>query len=78
LLKEGLEDLNHGARQITRVVRNYLEFPLADLMLSRRLVPGTTVAIKHEQTKSYLNFEIMIPGIAAAALAATKASSMQA
>jgi ATP-dependent Clp protease ATP-binding subunit ClpB len=65
LLKEGLEDLNHGARQITRVVRNYLEFPLADLMLSGGLKPGTTVTVKHEPTRSFLNFEIMIPGIAA-------------
>ena len=68
LLKEGLEDLNHGARQIKRVVRNYLEFPLADLMLSGRLVPGTTVTVKHDQTRSFLNFEIMIPGLAGAEL----------
>ena len=61
LLKEGLADLNHGARQITRVVRNYVQFPLADLMLSRRLVPGTTVALKYEPPKAFLNFEILIP-----------------
>jgi ATP-dependent Clp protease ATP-binding subunit ClpA len=73
LLKEGLEDLNHGARQITRVVRNYLEFPLADLMLSGRLVPGTTVTVKHDQTRSFLNFEIMIPGLARAELQDTRA-----
>ena len=64
LLKEGLDDLHHVARQITRVVRNYLEFPLADLMLSNRLIPGTTVTVKHEETRSFLNFEIMMPGIA--------------
>ena len=75
LLKEGLEDLNHGARQITRVVRNYLEFPLADLILSRRLVPGTTVTVKHEQTRSFLNFEIMIPSIDEAELLAAKAAA---
>lgn len=78
LLKEGLEDLNHGARQITRVVRNYLEFPLADLMLSRRLVPGTTVTVKHDQTRSFLNFEIMIPCIVPAELPIAKTRSMQA
>ena len=76
LVKEGLEDLNHGARQITRVVRNYLEFPLADLMLSRRLVPGTTVTVKHEQTRIFLNFEIMIPSIAAAELPEATARGM--
>lgn len=73
LVKEGIEDLNHGARQITRVVRNYLEFPLADLMLSRRLVPGTTVTVKYENPRSFLNFEIMMPGIARAELTATTA-----
>jgi ATP-dependent Clp protease ATP-binding subunit ClpA len=78
LLKEGLDDLNHGARQITRVVRNYLEFPLADLMLSRRLVPGTTVSVSHEQPRSFLNFEIMIPGIAPVELHETKARAMPA
>jgi len=65
LLKEGLVDLNHGARQITRVVRNHLEFPLADLMLSGRLIPGTTVSVKHDHAMPFLNFAIMIPAIAA-------------
>ena len=78
LVKEGLEDLNHGARQITRVVRNYLEFPLADLMLSRRLVPGTTVTVKHEQTRIFLNFEIMIPSIAPVELPEARARGMRA
>lgn len=63
LLKEGLADLNHGARQITRVVRNYVEFPLVDLMLSHRLVPGTTAIVKYEKPRSFLNFEIMIPSL---------------
>lgn len=61
LLKEGLEDLNHGARQITRVVRNYLEFPLTDLMLSRRLLPGTTVTVGYQPTATFLDFLIMVP-----------------
>lgn len=70
LLKEGLDDLNHGARQITRVIRNYLEFPIADLMLSRSLVPGTTVTVKHEASRNFLNFEIMVPCIAGTSVAA--------
>lgn len=64
LLKEGLDDLNHGARQITRVVRNYLEFPLTDLMLSRRLLPGTTVAVGYQPAATFLDFLIMIPSLA--------------
>ncbi len=66
LLKYGLEDLTHGMRQIKRVVRNHLLFPIADLMLSGRLVPGTTVVVKHEAPRSFLNFEIMIPQLAPA------------
>jgi ATP-dependent Clp protease ATP-binding subunit ClpA len=62
LIKEGLEDLDHGARQITRVVRNYLQFPLADLRLSRRLLPGTTVRVTHQPPATFLNFVIMMPG----------------
>jgi len=61
LLKGGLEDLNHGARQISRMVRNYLEFPLSDLILSRRLVPGTTAIVRYSRSKSFLDFEIMTP-----------------
>jgi len=71
LIKEGLDDLNHGARQITRVVRNHLEFPIADLMLSKCLVPGTTVTVRHEPSRSFLNFEIMVPCIAGSSVAGT-------
>ncbi|HSE98222.1 MAG TPA: AAA family ATPase [Blastocatellia bacterium] len=67
LLRGGLEDLTHGVRQIKRVIRNHLEFPLADLMLSRRLVPGTTVIVKYEPPRSFLNFQILIPMLAPAA-----------
>ena len=66
LLTEGLVDLNHGARQIKRIVRNYLEFPLADLMLSRRLTPGNAVSVKQDQSRSFLNFQIIIPVISPA------------
>ncbi|MEK7834213.1 MAG: hypothetical protein AAB401_24205, partial [Acidobacteriota bacterium] len=61
LLKPGLEDLSHGMRQLNRAVRNYLEFPLADLMLSGQLSPGTTVEIKYEPRRTFLHFQILIP-----------------
>lgn len=66
LLKQGLEDLAHGTRQIRRVVRNTLEFPLADLMISGRLTAGTTVQVKHESPRRFLNFQILIPRLAPA------------
>jgi ATP-dependent Clp protease ATP-binding subunit ClpC len=64
LLTRGLEDLTHGRRQINRVVRNSLEFPLADLLLSRRLLPGTTALVRYESPRNYLNFQILIPQLA--------------
>jgi ATP-dependent Clp protease ATP-binding subunit ClpA len=61
LLKFGLEDLKHGIRQLNRGVRNHLEFPLSDLMLSGRLSPGTMVMVKYELPRTFLHFQILIP-----------------
>jgi len=61
LLTHALEDLSHGMRQLNRVIRNYLEFPLADLILSRRLGPGMAVATSRVPPRNYLNFQILIP-----------------
>jgi ATP-dependent Clp protease ATP-binding subunit ClpB len=63
LLKKGVEDLTHGARQINRVVKNFLEFPLADLMLSGQLLPSTTLIVGYEPPGSFLHFQILIPHI---------------
>jgi ATP-dependent Clp protease ATP-binding subunit ClpA len=60
LLKIGLEDLTYGMRQLNRGVRNYLEFPLADLILSGRLSPGTIVEVKYEPPRTFLHFQILI------------------
>jgi ATP-dependent Clp protease ATP-binding subunit ClpA len=64
LIGRSLEDLAHGMRQLKRAVRNHLEFPIADLMLSRQLMPGTTVVVKHESPRSFLNFQILVPNFA--------------
>jgi ATP-dependent Clp protease ATP-binding subunit ClpA len=61
LLGRALEDLSHGTRQLSRAVRNYLEFPLADLRLSGQLFAGTTVAVEHQRPRTFLNFHILIP-----------------
>src|SRR5262249_17595042 len=63
LLNQGLEDLAHGMRQIKRAISNNLEFPLADLMLSGRLLPGMLVGVSYQPPGSFLNFQIMIPQI---------------
>src|SRR5262249_22684249 len=61
LLRHCLDDPTHRVRQLKRVVRNYLEFPLSDLMLSKQLAPGTAVLVKHEPPRNFLNFRVMIP-----------------
>ena len=65
LLGRALEDLSHGTRQLNRIARNYLEFPLADLILSGHLSSGTTVVVEHLPPRTFLNFHIMIPWLAA-------------
>ena len=61
LLESGTEDLAHGVRQINRAVRNLIEFPLADLMLSGRIAAGTGVHLSHQPPRSFLNFQIAVP-----------------
>lgn len=61
LIRHCLDDPTHRVRQLKRVLRNYLEFPLCDLMLSRQLAPGTAVLINHEPPRNFLNFRVMIP-----------------
>jgi ATP-dependent Clp protease ATP-binding subunit ClpC len=61
LLERGVEDMAHGVRQINRAVKNLVEFPIADLMLSGRLTPSTSVLVRHEPLRSFLNFQITIP-----------------
>jgi len=79
LLQQGLEELTYGTRQLNRAVRNHLEFPLADLMLSRRLLPGTTASVQYEAPRSFLHFQILIPrfGLAHAAPLAARDGAEQ-
>src|SRR5262245_3533358 len=67
LLRHCLDDPTHRVRQIKRVIRNYLEFPLYDLMLSEQLAPGTAVLVNHEPPWNYLNFRVMVPRLSPAA-----------
>lgn len=61
LATQGTEDLTHGMRQINRVFKNMIEFPLSDLILSQRLVPGSTVRVTYEAPRAFLNFQILTP-----------------
>jgi hypothetical protein len=48
-------------RQLKRVVRNYLEFPIYDLMLSGQLTTGMAAVVTHEAPRNFLNFRVMVP-----------------
>jgi len=61
LLRRCLDDPTHRVRQLKRVIRNYLEFPLADLTLSGRLSTGAAVFVKRDAPQKFLNFRVMIP-----------------
>jgi ATP-dependent Clp protease ATP-binding subunit ClpC len=61
LLRNCLEDPTHRVRQLKRVVRNFLEFPIYDLMLSGQLTPGMVTVVTHEAPRNFLNFRVMVP-----------------
>jgi len=63
MLGLGLQDLTHGTRRINQVVRNYLDFPLVDLLVSGNLVPGMTVLVKYKSPTPFLHFQILVPAI---------------
>jgi ATP-dependent Clp protease ATP-binding subunit ClpA len=47
-----------GARELVRVFRRFLEFPIADLMISRRIPPGGLVVIDHLPDEAHLYFTV--------------------
>jgi ATP-dependent Clp protease ATP-binding subunit ClpA len=47
-----------GARDLVLAHRQEVEFPLADLLLSRMLVPGRAVGIRHCTGDRHLHFEV--------------------
>jgi ATP-dependent Clp protease ATP-binding subunit ClpC len=61
LLRHCLDGATHRVRHIKRVIRNFLEFPLYDLMLSGQLAAGTAVMVKYEPPWNFLNFRVMVP-----------------
>jgi hypothetical protein len=63
MLGLGLQDLTHGTRRINQVVRNYLDFPLADLLVSGNLVQGMTVLVKYKAPTPFLHFQILVPDL---------------
>lgn len=61
LLERSTGDARLGARELTRVFRRYLEFPVADLMISRRIPAGGLVVIDHVPAEEHLHFTVAAP-----------------
>ena len=51
-------DTKLGARELVRVFRRYLEFPVADLMISRRIPSGGLLIIDHVPGETSLHFTV--------------------
>jgi ATP-dependent Clp protease ATP-binding subunit ClpC len=58
LLERSRGDTKLGARELVRVFRRFLEFPVADLMISRRIPPGGLVIIDHTAGADHLHFTV--------------------
>ncbi|HXV76845.1 MAG TPA: AAA family ATPase [Candidatus Polarisedimenticolaceae bacterium] len=58
LLERGGRDLRLGARALIRTHQRLVEFPLADMMLSGRIVAGTHVRIDRRNADDYLHFDV--------------------
>jgi ATP-dependent Clp protease ATP-binding subunit ClpA len=58
LLAHSRGDAKLGARELVRVFRRFLEFPVADLMISRRIPPGGLLIIDHVPGEAHLHFTV--------------------
>ena len=58
LLERSGGDTRLGARELTRVFRRYLEFPVADLMISRRIPSAGLVVVDHLPGEEHLHFTV--------------------
>lgn len=58
LLELGSSDLRVGARRLLRVHQEQVEFPLADLIVSGHVPPGSTVHIERRADEGHLHFTV--------------------
>jgi ATP-dependent Clp protease ATP-binding subunit ClpA len=65
VLERGRGDAKLGARELVRAHRRFIEFPLADLMISRRIPAGGLVHIDRMGGDEHLHFDVIGPKPAA-------------
>ena len=58
LLARGTGDLKTGARELVRAHRRFVEFPLADLMVSGRIPQGGLVLLDRRDGEEHLHFTV--------------------
>jgi ATP-dependent Clp protease ATP-binding subunit ClpA len=58
LLERGRRDLRRGAHDLVRAHTRFVEFPLADLLVSGRIPPGGRVVVDHHAPASHLEFSV--------------------
>jgi ATP-dependent Clp protease ATP-binding subunit ClpA len=77
LLERGGGDLRRGARDLVNVHRKFVEFPLADLMISRRIPPGGLVVVDRRPGEAHLHFTVTPPQDAVSAGSARTAPTRE-
>jgi len=65
LLERGGRDLKRGSRDLVRMHRQYVEFPVADLIISGRVPPGGQVVADRKPGEGHLHFTVTPPETAA-------------
>ena len=58
LLERGLRDLHLGARDLLRAHQQFVEFPVADLLISGRMQAGGSVLIDRRPEEEHLHFTV--------------------
>jgi len=61
LIERGVRNLRSGSREMVRTCQNHLEFPLADLLISRRIPAGGHVRIDRRDDAEHLHFDVEPP-----------------
>jgi ATP-dependent Clp protease ATP-binding subunit ClpC len=69
LLERGRRNLRRGARDLVAAHRKFVEFPMADLLVSGRISVGGVVIVDRKADESHLHFTVTRPEAAESEIA---------
>jgi ATP-dependent Clp protease ATP-binding subunit ClpC len=69
LLERGRRDLRRGARDLVSAHRKFVEFPMADLLVSGRISVGRVVVVDRKAGENHLHFTVTKPDAAESEIA---------